>query len=265
MNDNLFRDIEQMAFDEATKLVLTQAYVVAVQDSEELTGMYQCKVLPDLIDIPVDEDCPWYPDLHNGRKLDVVVGELVWVYVTSDLAVGFVARKANSIADMDSERAQLWTALKDAVESIDSGESPEMSVSTEFNYESAFYVELHPSVYLFFDRDTGVTGFIDTANESAVIYHKNNLYVRAGEAIVHVDKLGVSGSIELQGTAVIGGGDSPVAKSDPVLDIIDEIEDHIHVGPTGPVEMPMGRDMMPLSAKLIQLKNTLSSTTLEVD
>lgn len=315
MNKTVFREEEQRAFDEATKLTRTQAFIVAV-DEEEKNGLYQCQVLPDLLRLENPEDSPWYPLLANRKKEVLREGDLVWVYVTADLGVGFVTQKANTIADMPEELTALWDTLVEGLEGLDEEEDERANpVDAEIEYENAFYVEVHEGVYLFFDVESGLSGFINTNTNTAVLQQEGTIYLRAGEAyVVHADmtlkgeehevKGNVSlegeeheligdvthegdwkhegdweqegdttrkgdwtleGDADIQGNLNVGGGASPAARANETLDIIEEFETHIHISPTGPVEAPLARDMTPLVAKLVSLKQTLASQKVEID
>lgn len=273
----IFTEIENAVFDQATQLHRTQAFVVGV-DEEEHPGLYQCQVLPDLLQIENESECPWYPHIRGHLKTPLREGDLVWMQVSKDLAVGFVTGKANSIADQEEEQQQLWERLKEGLAELDEGESErENPVDNEINYENAFYMELFPHVYILFDIESHLLGFIDTERHAGVLYQDNVLYIRKENVEIHTDfilkgdehrivgDIEQEGNTHIEGELKVKGGESPVARANEALDIIDEIEEHLHVAPTGPTEQPLARDMSPLSAQLVQLKQTLSSTTTEVD
>ena len=256
----IFDSHEQKAYDQATKLQLTQAIIVSVD--EERHGQYQCRVLPDLLNLEDETGCPWYPLLNKHEKLDTKPGDLVWLYVSEDLGVGYVWCKTNTVADMSEKQAVLWDDLSKAL-----SETTEASVDTTLDYDSTFYTELFSGTFLFFDREKGVVGFSN--GTATVMVQEGKLFIE-GDITQQGDLARVGdetrdGSSELTGSLKVGEGSSPAARSNDVVEALGEIEQHIHVSPVGPVGPPVDPSMAPLSVQLAMIKQTIGSTNVTLD
>lgn len=188
----VFDTHEQQAFEQATKLQLTQAIVVSIDEERE--GQYQCRVLPDLVDLDDEKACPWYPALHTHEKLDLAPNDVVWLYVSQDLGVGYVWCKINTIADMVDKQAEIRDRLTEPLKAVE-----DANVDLELDYNSLYYAELFEGTFIFFDREKGTVGF--TNNEATVA--------------VQSDQIFMHGDIQQQGSVTHEGDnfDSKTAKA----------------------------------------------------
>ena len=304
----IFSEIEKKAFDNATKLTRTQAFIVGISEDEDKKGMYQCQVLPDLLLLEDVADCPWYPLLDDRKKLALQEGDLVWMYVTKDLGVGFVWGKANSIADQPEEQEALWENLQESLSELDSESDFETPVDIGMDYETSFYWEVYPGRYIFFDKEQNFVGIISTEEKAAILFKDNKIHVRIPELHLYTDMFikgkehyskgdweiigeehyiegaiehkgdvkhegdteqsgdfDVEGDQSISGSLTVAGGGSPAARADETIDIIDQIEEHIHATPSGPAGPPLTPTQAPLSAQLVALKQALPSTTTDID
>lgn len=253
-----FSSIENAAFEHATKLNRTQAFLVAVDYESDHTAKYQCRVLPDLLSLEDVNQCPWYPSIDPSVKLDVKEGELLWVYVADDLGVGYVEGRANTLADQPDILRQRWESLSTTIQDLPDGPNHDVNVDKEIDYENAYYTQLFGNLFMFFDRERRMVGLVDSETDAGVIFQRDNLYLKSGTATIHAD-------VNIDGSVAIGAGDSPAVRYNELIDILQEVESHIHVAPTGPTQIAIATDFTPLSAKLIQLKNTLASVALEIE
>jgi len=304
----IFSEIEKKAFDNATKLVRTQAFIVDISEENDKIGLYQCQVLPDLLLLEDKQDCPWYPLMDDRKKLSLQEGDLVWMYVTEDLGVGFVWGKANSIADQPEEQEALWENLQESLSELDSESDFETPVDVDMNYETSFYWEVYPGRYVFFDQEQNFVGIISTKEKAAILFKDDKIHVRIPELHLYTDMFikgkehyskgdweiigeehHVEGDVEhkgdlkhegdteqvgdfdiegdqsVSGSLTVAGGGSPAARADETIDIIDQIEEHIHATPSGPAGPPLTPTQAPLSAQLVALKQALPSTTTDID
>ena len=253
----VFTEVEKNIFDQATHLHRTQAFIISVSEEEDKVAMYQCRVLPDLIDLENEQDCPWYPHMRADYKESLQTGDLVWIYVSADLATGFVQGKGNIKGDIPQERLDMWNALKDGVDGLEDGDNVSFGLSP-LSYVDSFYTQPIDGHFIFYDKSTNTLGMLDAANSSAIMYSSGSLnFVNTN--------INMTGDFHIDGSVKVGAGESPATRYNEMIEIIEELEDHIHVSPSGPVELPVGRDFMPLSAKLVQLKNTLASISVELD
>lgn len=233
----VFDSREQEALNQSSKLRLTQALIVGID--EDKPGLYQCRVLPDLITLDRDIDCPWYPLMFNRRKEQLDLQSLAWVYVSSDLGVGFVWGKANATVDQDALNSELWFSLRDRLSEAD----------IEASYESTFFQELYEGTYSYYNAEARATGIV---TPSVIV-------------AVQDDAVKIIGNAEVLGNVKIGEGSAAAARADELIDIVDELERHIHTTPSGPAGPPLDPSMAPLSSKLASLKRTLASELVTLD
>ncbi|MCA1800448.1 MAG: hypothetical protein LC687_04135 [Actinobacteria bacterium] len=293
----IFNSYEEEALDRATVIHRRPAYIVSVSEDEERVGRYQCRVLPDLLELENLEDCPWYPHIKGSTKDILREGDLVWVYVSKDLQVGFVSSKANMHLDEQEEQAALWTTLTEGLDALE-----ESSVPTALNYEDTYYIEVMPNVFSFHDDTAKLIGYIDTDNSVTILYKDNQIYMKVEELEVHTnltlignehnvegnltmvgDEHAIEGDTEIVGdvtiegdtemngelvvsdTIEVAGAASPATRANEMLDIIMEIENHIHTSPVGPTGPAQNASQAPLLSAIIMFKQTLSSTSVTMD
>ena len=175
----MYKAVEDM-LTKANKLYRTQAFIISVD--EDKPGMYQCKVLPDLLTLEDDTKCPWYPHFHFHKKEPLKKGDLIWVYVTHDLNSGYVLSKANSVADEVGLNKKIWKGLTDHLE--DSG-MQEVPFNLSIDYTSTFYEELFEGTYLFFDTTNNMVGFV---NDTTKVFIKDGqIYVKSIGVVVETE------------------------------------------------------------------------------
>lgn len=88
-----------------------------------------------------------------------------------------------------------------------------------------------------------------------IINLENEMKMETGDNII----------IEPGGTIQIGEGKSFVARYDELKSIIDKLEGHIHVAPTGPTTGPHESSMTPIPASIIKDKIDMESKKLETE
>lgn len=225
----------------ASGFQLTHAEVVAVSDKRK--GEYQCRVIPHLSGIADITNMPWYP-MASPKKLDLIPGDFVWLYVSSDLWVGYILDRFNTESKNINKQEEVFSAITEALASISS------DVPHELSYDTCSYQLLSTSTYMVWD--TTFAGVVDVANGTLVSLSGSDVLI--------------SGSnIHVTNKVQIGEGTSPAVRAVDLLDILDEIEEHRHISPVGPVDSAKTADLAPLSSRIAQFRKTMSSTKLNID
>jgi hypothetical protein len=219
---------------------LTHAKIVGV--NEEKIGLYQCQVLPDLEDIDDLEGLPWFPSLSPGKR-DYQVGEFVWVYVSEDFWIGYVLDRLNTESQLFDKHSDIFKKIQDTLKSV------ETEIQRDINYETCGFVPLSPPLYLVWEGGKQFASIVNIESKTVIALSGDKVFVQGTE-------------IHFPQKVKIGEGDSAVARALELQDILDEVENHIHISPVGPVDAAKGSDRAPLSSKIAKMRQTMESTNL---
>lgn len=93
------------------------------------------------------------------------------------------------------------------------------------------------------------------AGGDVVVESSENANIKAGGDVV----------VETGGTVKINGASDTAVLYSQLKKIIEALEGHIHIAPTGPTASPLNSDMSPITAKTMQSKMDMESKSLELE